>query len=406
MKYCLIGEKLSHSYSKIIHESLGINYELKEIQRSEIEHFCKNLKYDGFNITIPYKQCVFDYLYFISDTAKKIGAVNTVLNKNGKLYGYNTDYEGILYSFKKLGVNLQGKTVLILGTGGASKSVKAVCEDLGAKVLLAGRNSQINYQNCYDYEPQIIVNATPVGMFPNAGESPIDLYKFKGVEAVLDCIYNPLKTKFIQDAEELNIKNLNGLTMLVRQALVAIEIWTGEKCTDCKTEEVLNDLTKKTLNIVLVGMPSCGKTTIGKILAEKLNKNYVDLDEYITQKYQKSPAQIINESGEQLFREIESATIMELSTKSNLVLATGGGVILRNENIKNLKSNGEIVYIKRDLDKLLIENRPISQKVGVENLYKTRKPLYENCANFIVDNNGALEKTVKEIVNFYENISY
>ena len=405
MKYCLIGERLGHSYSKIIHNALGLDYELNEIPVSKIEYFCKNADYNGFNVTIPYKEKLFEYLYYLSDTAKKIGAVNTVLRKDGKLYGYNTDYDGVLYSFKKLKVDLKGKTVLILGTGGASKSVKAVVQDLGATAILVGRTSAVNYQNCYDYSPQIIVNATPVGMFPNAGESPIDLSKFSGVEGVLDCIYNPLKTKLLQDADKLNIKNLNGLTMLVRQALKSIEIWTGEKCTDKKTEEVLNDLYKKTLNLCLVGMPSSGKSAIGKILANRLNKNFIDADEYFFKEYNKTPSQIIEELGEEEFRELEIKVISKISQSANSVIATGGGAVLKEQNISALKSNGKIVYLNRSLDKLETKNRPLSKKIGVEKLFETRKSLYEGCADIEVENNSDIEIAVKRIIEYYENIS-
>ena len=402
MKFCLIGEKLSHSYSKEIHEYLGLDYTLKEIVRCGVGDFVTNSSYKGFNVTIPYKKDVIPYLDQVSSVAKEIGAVNTVVNKNGKLYGYNTDVGGILYTLERKGVNLSGKRVLILGTGGASKAVEYVCKTQGANYTFVSRNGDVNYQNCYDIKGvEVIINATPVGMYPLIDECPVNLEKFDRLQCVIDLIYNPQKTLLIKKAEELNLICSNGLPMLVEQALLAQDIWLDKKHLPSLTEEIILKLSGDKLNLALIGMPGAGKTTVGKELAVKLNKKFIDLDEEIKSSIGKSPAEIILSDGEERFREIETQVLKNVLLNSNAVISLGGGAVIKQENRRLLGLNAITVYIKRDLSSLGLENRPISKDKGVEKLFAERKPYYES-ADIWVDNNGAINDTLKEIVLKYE----
>ena len=402
MKFCLIGEKLSHSYSKEIHNFCGLDYTLKEIVRCGVGDFVQNSSYNGFNVTIPYKKDVLPFLNEVSSVAKEMGAVNTVLNKNGKLYGYNTDVDGVEYTFKRKGVALSSKKVLILGTGGASKAIDFVCKKHGAECIFVSRNGEINYQNCYDISGvDIVVNATPVGMYPLVDKTPIDLSKFNNLEFVFDLIYNPQKTLLIKQAERLNIPSSNGLPMLVEQALCAQDIWLSKTHTESETEAIILKLSSDKLNVALMGMPGCGKSTIGKVVAEKLGKQFVDLDEEITLYKGKTPSEIITELGEKEFRDIETEVLNKISVKSGLVIALGGGAVIKEENRRALSHNSVTVYIKRDLALLESKNRPLSKKVGVEELYKQRKEFYET-ADIAVDNDKSVEEIAKEIVNSYE----
>lgn len=405
MKYCLIGEKLGHSYSKIIHEKLGLNYSLKELNSVELDKFLKSPEYDGFNVTIPYKKDVIPYMSYMSDTAKLAGAVNTVVNKNGKLYGYNTDVDGMNYMILDKGVSLTNKSVMILGSGGTSNTAVSLCKREKASVYyVVSRNGDINYQNCYNYQDvQIIINTTPVGMFPNVENSPIDLSKFKNLIAVFDCIYNPKTTELLNQAKNLGLIYNGGLPMLVKQAILAYNIWKGVEDNDSITKKIISEIEGQTKNIVLIGMPSAGKTTIGKLVSSKLDKEFYDSDDEITKKYGKTPAQIINEEGEESFRDKESVVIKELSLKRGVVISLGGGGVLRSENVKNLKRNGVIIYVKRDLSLLDVSNRPLSQKQGVELLYQKRKGIYESVSDYAVENNGLIDDCYKKVIKNYEN---
>ncbi len=404
MKYCLIGEKLGHSYSKVIHEKFGLNYDLVEIKKEELDSFFKNCEFSGFNVTIPYKKDVIKYLSYLSPIAESAGAVNTVVNKSGKFYGYNTDVDGMNYMIKRAGVTLTDKNVMILGSGGTSNTAITLCKRERAKsITVVSRNGEVNYENCYNYkDTEIIINATPVGMFPKVYGKPIDLAPFKKLQGVFDCIYNPQNTELISEAKALNIACESGLSMLVEQALLARDIWLETTHDYTVTEKIIKEIRKLTSNIVLCGMPSAGKTTVGKILSEKLGLNFYDSDEEITKAYNKTPSEIINSQGEKAFRDIESEVIKELSIKSGGVISLGGGAILREENVKNLKRNGTIVYIKRDLDKLIDTNRPLSQKQGIKDLYEKRKDIYNKVSDLIVENNGAVEECAKKVIEEYE----
>lgn len=405
MKYCLIGRKLPHSYSAYIHKKSGLNYELKEIEPEDIENFIINGGYEGFNVTIPYKETVIDYLDEISPEAKAIGSVNTVAFKNGKHIGYNTDLKGLQYLFDRNKVELKGKKVLILGSGGTYKTASYLCEKNGAaKVEFVSRTGRINYNNCYDLssDAEIIINCTPVGTYPNVFESPVDLSRFDKVEFVADCVYNPLKTALTVEAERLKIKNSNGLSMLVSQALYAEEIWTGDRKTD-KTEMILSEIVKEKSNPVLFGMPSSGKTTIGKRLAEFYGREFIDTDEEIYKKTGKSPSDIIKDSGESVFRDIESDIIKEIAKKSGTVISVGGGAVIRKENVDALKMNGILLYVKRNLKFLTDKNRPLTQKYGAEKLFEERKDVYNGIKDAEIDNDSSVIDAVKKAVKEYEN---
>ena len=401
MKFCLIGEKLSHSYSKEIHNLCGLDYTLKEIVRCGVQDFVQNSSYHGYNVTIPYKKDVLPFLHEVSTEAKEIGAVNTVVNKNGKLLGYNTDIGGIFYTLRRNDVSLKGKTVLILGTGGASKAVEYVCKKQGAKYFFVSRNGDINYQNCYDISAQVIINATPVGMYPLVDDCPINLEKFSNLEFVFDLIYNPQKTLLIKTAKRLNVKCSNGLPMLVEQALLAQDIWLSKTHTEKETESIISKISESKLNIALTGMPGCGKSTIGKKLAKSLGKEFIDLDDEITKITGKTPSEIITESGELEFRKIETQTLKTVLLKTGVVISLGGGAIISEENRRLLSLNSVIIYVKRDLSLLESHGRPLSQKLGVKKLFEERKPLYET-ADIWIDNNGDIETAVKESIEGYE----
>lgn len=405
MKYCLIGEKLGHSYSREIHEATGLSYELTEVSKDALSNFFKNNKYDGFNVTIPYKKDVIPFMTGISDVAELSGAVNTVINKNGRFYGYNTDVDGMKYMITRKGVCLKGKHVLILGSGGTSNTAKTLCKIEKAKsVAIVSRNGKLNYQNCYDLQDtEIIINATPVGMYPNVENKPIDIKKFKNLKAVFDCIYNPFLTEMLKDCKEAGITYSNGLSMLVKQAMLAQDIWTGKRSDNDAVEKIIAKMRAEKGNIVLFGMPSCGKSTIGKKVAEILNREFIDTDELITTLNGKTPSAIINEQGVETFRNLESAAIKSVANKSGKVISLGGGAILKQENVDALKRNGILIYVKRNLELLSEENRPLSQKYGVEKLYNERRFAYENSADCVVENNGELNDAVKGVIKEYED---
>lgn len=407
MKYCLLGEKLSHSFSKEIHTKLGLDYTLKEVSPCMIGDFALSREFSGYNVTIPYKKTIINYLDGVSEEVKSIGAVNTVKVAGDKAYGYNTDVLGFLYTLKRKGVSLKDKTVMILGTGGASNGVKYICEKESAKkIIIVGRNSTINYQNCYDISGvEIIVNATPVGTNPNFENRPIDLAKFSSLIAVFDLIYNPQKTALVMQAEELGLICSNGLPMLVEQALCAEDIWLDKTHDSRLTEKIISQISKQKLNICLTGMPSSGKSTIGKELATRLGREFIDLDDMICLETKKTPAEIIKESGENYFREIETEALKKAICRSGVVISLGGGCFISENNRKLISQNAMSVYIKRDLSLLTCNNRPLSLEKGIETLYNERKNFYET-ADITVENNCDIDSAIKEIINGYETFSF
>lgn len=401
MNIYLIAKKLSHSFSKPIHNELAdYSYEYNELAENEVGEFLRKKEFDGLNVTIPYKQTVMEHLDEISPEALRIGAVNTVLNKKGKLVGYNTDYYGFSYQIKESGADIKGKDVVILGNGGAAKTVQCVCADMGAESVRIVTSAELR---CGDvekyYDGQIIINATPVGMYPNTGVSVVDINSFAHCEAVLDLIYNPSKTKLILDAEKRGLKTANGLGMLVAQAKKASEIFTGKEISDSEIERIKNIIEKDTKNIVLIGMPGSGKSTVGEYLAQMLDREFYDSDEEISKRGE-TPAKIIEKYGEEHFRGVETETLSELCKKSGCVIATGGGAVTREENYDIIRQNGVVVFIDRDIELLSTNGRPLSQG-GIEKLqemYEIRYPLYKKFSHFSVRSQKTWQETTALII--------
>lgn len=399
MKYCLIGEKLGHSFSAEIHKSNGLDYRLVEVEKDKLADFFRGKYGDfaGFNVTIPYKKAVMPFLDFIDEGAKQAGAVNTVLKRDGKFYGYNTDIAGLTYCFNRTGASIKGKTVMIFGSGGASLAARVFCAAGGAKeIVTVSRTGAVNYFNCYDIsDASVLINATPVGMYPDIYGMPFDIARFKNAETVVDLVYNPLRTGLILSAKERGIKCTGGLPMLVWQAFCAEKIW-GYDVSREQAEKTEREILLCKTNVVLYGMPSSGKSTVGKILAEKLGKKFIDTDEEIAKVSGKTPAEIIRERGESAFRDIETEVIKKVAAETQAVIATGGGAVLRRENVNALKMNGFAVLIDRDISYLTAGGRPISREKGIERLYRERKELYAAAADITVKNDGDIKDCVDE----------
>ena len=401
MKCGLLGRKLAHSYSPQIHSYLGTySYELFEQEPEDIEKFLKNSDFTAINVTIPYKKDVMPYCEELTDCAKKMGAVNTIVRRSdGKLIGHNTDYFGLHYTFQRMGITLNHKKVLVLGSGGASVTTVIVLRELGANVVIVSRSGENNYSNLHLHQDAaMIVNTTPVGMYPNAGVSPVDLDMFPYLEGVLDIIYNPARTKLLLDAAERNIPCENGLWMLVAQAKEAAEWFTGTKISDDVIPVIYEKMCTCMENIVLIGMPGSGKSTIGKMLAEKLGLQFVDADIEIECKAGISIPEIFEKYGENEFRKLETQVLSELGQKSAHVIATGGGCVTRAENYPLLHQNGTIYWIQRDITNLPTDGRPLSQAEKLEEMYSFRKPLYEKFADSIISNDSCIDQTVESIL--------
>lgn len=407
MKCGLLGRKLGHSYSPQIHNLLGdYSYVLFEKEPEELENFLKNGNFSGLNVTIPYKKEVIPYLSELSPTAKKMGCVNTVLRRSdGTLYGHNTDYFGFTSLVRHAGLSVAGKKVLVLGSGGASNTAVAALKDLGASPVVISRSGENNYQNLHRHiNAAAIVNTTPVGTYPNTGVSPIDLGLFPHLEGVLDVIYNPARTQLLLDAEKLGIPRENGLWMLVAQAKEAAEVFTGRKISDAVIEKIYRQLSHQMKNIVLIGMPGCGKTTIGTLLAEKLGRTLADADEKIIALAGKSIPEIFAQDGEPTFRDWETKALTELGKQSGLVIATGGGCVTQKRNYPLLHQNGYLVWLERDWSKLPTDGRPLSQANDLGKMYAARKPLYEAFADIRVENTDTPEETLQKILDALEEL--
>ena len=407
MEYGLIGERLGHSFSKEIHEAFGFyEYNLKEIPRDGLDSFMKNKDFKGINVTIPYKEDVIKYLDFVDERARAIGAVNTVVNRDGKLYGYNTDYFGLKTLLDSNGFDLKGKKVLILGTGGTSKTAYAVCEHMGAhflsKVSRSAKDGAITYDEAYEKhaDAEYIINTTPSGMYPNFEGKPIDLKRFKNLEGVADVIYNPLRTRLIEEAEELGINCCSGLKMLVYQAVAACEFFIDKRPDENVSEGIFRDLKNQTENIVLTGMPGSGKSTIGKLLEKELNKEFIDTDAIIVEKEKREISDIFASDGESYFRDVEADIIKEVSLKKNCIISTGGGAILRNENVKNLAANGRIYFLDRKPEDLVpTDDRPLAnEKAKIMKLYEERLPIYKATCDEIINADVGIEDTLKAFI--------
>lgn len=398
MKACLLGKKLGHSYSPYIHSQFGYSYQNVELDENELENFLKNSEFDCFNVTVPYKKSVMPYLK-LSDLAKKIGAVNTVVKRNNVLFGYNTDYYGFQKMIEGNGINVANKKVLILGTGGASAVVKTYMTDFGANVRVVGRTSEYNYNNLYlNYDAEIIINTTPVGMYPDNLVAPLDLSPFKHLEFVGDLIYNPYKTALLLQATDLGIKNDNGLSMLVWQAIRAGYFFTGVDYSD-KYNKIYSELSLKARNIILIGMPSSGKSTIGRHLAKALERNFIDLDKEIVRKVGKPIPEIFEQNGEKYFRKVESELLFEFSKLSNKVIALGGGACMQETAKWQIKQNSIVVYLTRN--KISTKGRPLLQKDGINaynKLLEIREPIYNSLFDIKVENNSSIQSVVNTII--------
>ncbi|MBR4879879.1 MAG: chorismate synthase, partial [Clostridia bacterium] len=408
-KYGLLGEKLGHSFSPEIHSMLAdYSYKLFEVGPDKVESFIRNGDFNGLNVTIPYKKVVMELCDEVSEQAKRIGCVNTVKRKNGKLCGYNTDYDGFKYLLTSENMEINGKKCLILGTGASSGTVKTVLEDMGAReIIFISRNGEDNYGNIErHHDAQVIVNTTPMGMYPNNGECKVKLKNFTMLESCVDIVYNPLKTELIQQAEELKIKNVSGLGMLVAQAKYAAEIFTENSISDQLLEKIINKIYLDKSNIVIIGMPGSGKSSVGRIIAKALDRKFVDADKYFEQKMGMTAGEYITQHGEELFRKEESEVLCELGKMSGIVISTGGGAVTRAENYNHLHQNGKIVLIKRSFERLATRGRPLSQgDNALNNLWEKRRDAYKAFADVEVDNNRHISKTVDTILRRlgYEN---
>ena len=405
MKSGLLGRKLGHSYSPQIHEYLGTySYDLFEKEPEEIEFFVRHGDFTGINVTIPYKKDVIPFLDELSSKAKKMESVNTVVRRtDGTLFGHNTDYFGFHSMVLRSGIAVTGKKVLVLGTGGTSNTAVKVLEDLGAHVITISRSGENNYENLHLHkDASVIVNTTPVGMYPHTGVSPVSLTEFPELEGVLDVIYNPSRTKLLLDAEALGLPHEHGLWMLVAQATEAAEYFGGKSLPDAIIGSVYQKMSAKMQNIVLIGMPGCGKSTIAAMLANALGRTVVDADEKIIELAGKTIPEIFAEDGEAVFREWETRVLTELGKQSQLIIATGGGCVTQPRNYSLLHQNGTIFWLKRDLDQLPTEGRPLSQTQKLIDMYAIRKPMYEAFSDYSIDNNGNSQKTLQQILTILE----
>ena len=401
----LLGRKLGHSYSPQIHNHLSdYSYTLFEREPEELSEFLKNNELTGLNVTIPYKKDVIPFLDELSPQAKKMGAVNTIVRRNdGTLIGHNTDYFGFLSMIGRTGLRLKDKKVLVLGSGGAAATATVVLGELDANVVVISRSGVDNYNNLDKHsDAAVIVNATPVGMYPNVGVCPICLDLFPKLEGVLDMIYNPARTALLQQAEKRGIVAENGLWMLVAQAKESAEWFTGKPISDAVIPQIHRSLRLEMENIILVGMPGCGKSTVGKLLAQKMGKEFVDADVEIEKRQQAKIPAIFETSGEEGFRRIETAVLSDLGMKSGKVISTGGGCVTREENYPLLHQNGTIIWLQRQIGKLPTDGRPLSQTGRLEAMYAVRKPLYERFSDYHVDNNSSVENTVQAILSKLE----
>ena len=421
--YGLLGRKLGHSWSVPIHRALGCeDYRLIELEPDRLGDFLRREDIGGLNVTIPYKREVMSFCDVIDPAAEAIGSVNTLVRRSGKLYGYNTDIDGFLYMLRRARISLTGKKVLILGSGGASLTAQAAAKREGAReVVVVSRAGPDNYENLDRHAgAEVLINTTPVGMWPDLEGRPVDLERFPRADAVVDIIYNPARTDLILQAEAIDkrdrllageglrpeerefhgvhpIRCTGGLPMLVHQAKRAEELFFGRPIPDYQTELILARLWQDRTNIVLVGMPGCGKTTVGRELAKLTGKPLVDLDEEIVRRAGKPIPEIFAQEGEKAFRDLESRVLAETCAKDGQVIATGGGAVLRAENRTALRRTGRVYFLRRVLGQLSREGRPLSQKGSLEEMYRIRKPLYEAAADFRVDNDQTAAEAAQQI---------
>lgn len=400
MKCGLLGAHLGHSQSPRLHAMLGsYSYELFEVAPENLNYFLRSGDFDALNVTIPYKRAVVPYCAALSDAARAIGSVNTLVRMpDGTLFGDNTDYDGFSLLLQRNGGIRPGEKALVLGDGGASATVQAVLRDLGAQVVVLSRHGAEDYTSLPRHSDAVlVVNATPVGMYPNNGQRLIDLDALPGCRCVLDLVYNPLRTRLILDAEERGIRCEGGLSMLVGQGARACERFTGEIVPESRWEQILCKLEREAENLILIGMPGCGKSTVGQLLAQKLNRPFFDADEELVKRFGCDIPAFFAREGEAAFREKESEMLAELGKRSGCVIATGGGCVTRAENYALLHQNGVIVWLRRDLAALPTEGRPISQSTDLTELYTRRRGLYERFADHTVENDSDPAATAEKI---------
>lgn len=409
MEYGLIGEKLGHSYSPQIHAQLAqYQYVLHPVARNELHAFMTKADFKGINVTIPYKEDVLPYCASLSDEAREIGCVNTIVKQpDGSLFGHNTDIAGFTRMLQHAGIDPAAKKAVILGSGGTSHTAFIALRRMGAcEIVVISRSGENNYTALYEKhaDAKLLVNTTPVGMFPNNGQSPADLSKLPALESVVDVIYNPEKTALIQQAEALGMKTVSGLYMLVSQARHAAELFTGAPIDPCMDEFIIAAIKKETLNLVLVGMPGCGKSTLGQLLANEMNRPLLDTDAMVEQMAGKTIPEIFEQDGEEAFRALETLAVQKACSLQGHIITTGGGAILKEENRHAMKQNGRVCLIERPLELLARIGRPLSQgENALENLWQKREPDYRKAADFTVQNTGEIKTAVQVIMEgFYE----
>ena len=398
----LIGKPLGHSFSPAIHAMLGdYEYRLIELEPEELAPFLKSARFDALNVTIPYKKAVLPLCDALTETARRIGSVNTIVRRaDNSLWGDNTDYDGFLWMLNQSGVPVSGKKVLVLGSGGASLTVQTALKDAGAgEVVVVSRGGEINYVNLYERhsDAQLLVNATPVGMVPHTGESLVSLERLPRLEAVFDLIYNPAKTRLLLDAEKLGLPAFNGLAMLTAQAAAASERFTGRKVDNNTVNIIFHAIERRMKNVLLIGMPGAGKSTVGAALAKELGRSFEDTDAVIAAEAGCTIPEIFSKEGETGFRRREHAVLAELTKRGGTVIACGGGAVTRPENLDLMRQNSTVVWLRRALDKLPMEGRPLSQQFPAAELYRRREPLYRAAADLVIENDGTVEDAVKMI---------
>ncbi len=401
MRCGLLGEKLGHSYSPQIHKELGnYSYSLFEVPQEGLGSFLSGDSFQGLNVTIPYKKAVIPYLDSLSPIAQKLGAVNTIVKTaDNRLIGHNTDYFGFLSMISHSGLTVDGKKVLVLGSGGASNTVVSVLQQLNADVVVISRSGSNNYDNVSTHaDASIIVNATPVGMYPNIGIAPVDLSQFPHLEGVLDLIYNPARTTLLLEAQARGLVTENGLWMLVAQAKESAEWFLQKDISEDYIPKIHNLLRSQMENVILIGMPGCGKSIIGQKLAAKLGKEFVDTDEVIVQMAGKSIPEIFQEDGEVIFRQWETKVLEVTCKRSGLIIATGGGCVTVPRNYPLLHQNGAVFWLKRDIRQLSTEGRPLSQSTPLLEMYHRREPMYQAFCDRQINNNGTFEDAVQQIM--------
>lgn len=398
----LVGHNISYTFSPEIHQALGYTYEVFDMNEDELDIFMKAKNFKGINVTIPYKQKIIEYCDELDESAKALQVVNTIVNIDGKLIGYNTDTRGFKFALDHYNVQIKDKKVLILGSGSTSQSITSILETYDPKIIACmSRKGDLTYDHVHaviDYE--IIINTTPVGVFPHLNESALDLKPFTQLEQIIDVIYNPLRTQLVSEAISQHIPAYGGLMMLVAQAVFSSEIFFNKTVDKRKIVDVFNQLLKQKENIVLIGMPAAGKSSLAKRLSEKMNRDFFDVDACIEEKTGQPISSIFEQYGESHFRKLESEVISDLSLKQGIIIATGGGSILNDQNVKSLKQNGILYFVDRDLDALKIEaHRPLARnKSALQALYTERYPHYQSAMDTLIDNNKTLDDATAAII--------